>query len=649
MRKSYILLAGTLALSFMDVKAQTKIGGTGAPDNSAMLEVTGGTGNNKGALLPRLTMIERDAIPAPATGLIIYNTTSNQLQVNTGTPLAPIWSISSGSNAWNINGNTATDPATNFIGTTDAQPLFFRTNNTSRMVLNQNGWLGLGTANPALKMTLSSDQQGPGPGDDIGIISYGASTQPALVTYTARGTESAPANAQSGDFMGGTYFGTRVNGNLTLLSWVHGRYLGDGTTISSDLEFITNAVERMRIDSAGNVGIGTTVPVAKLDVNGTARISGSTGTPTAITGRDATGNIGNVTLGAGLTLTGGTLSAVATQAGWNLTGNAGTDPATNFIGTTDAQPLVLRTNNTEKLRITTDGNVGLGVTAPTAQLQLANTLAPRKLVLWDGAPGNPNRFFGLGVESLMMRYQVNNTGDNHVFFSGTTDSTSRELMRIQGNGNVGIGTATPAATLDVNGTARISGSAGTPTAITGRDAAGNISNITLGTGINLTAGTLSVPTPSVQLLQGILVPNGANVGGTTTGYLSTGATITLPANSTYIITADMMLSTVPIGQSASGSVPAGQSLWVRSSFADVPGGQPTADLVGNNQLMSGTISAGMIFNMLHGAVTISNTSNAPKTYYYIVGNVVNNGFTPTLYGFGASDWAENQIYAIPID
>jgi hypothetical protein len=344
-------------------------------------------------------------------------------------------------------------------------------------------------------------------------------------------------------------------------------------------------------------------------------------------------------------------STGSATSGWTLTGNAGTDPATNFIGTTDAQPFLIRTNNTEKLRIAANGNVGIGVAAPTAQLQLPNILQPRKLVLWNGQSGNANRFFGFGVENLMMRYQVNNTGDDHVFFSGTTDSTSLELMRIKGNGNVGVGTSTPAAKLDVNGTARISGSvpSNTITSITGRDAAGNVGNITIGSGINLSAGTLSVPTPTVQLLKGTLVPNGANVTSSTTGWVSTGATITIPANGTYIVTADMILSTVPIGQPSGSSVPAGESLWVRSSFADSPGGGPSADLAGNNDLMSGTISAGMVFNMLHGAVTLTNPTNAPKTYYYIVGQVVTNGFTPTLYGFGATQWAENQIYAIPIN
>jgi hypothetical protein len=36
---------------------------------------------------------------------------------------------------------------------------------------------------------------------------------------------------------------------------------------------------------------------------------------------------------------------------WALTGNSGTNPAVNFLGTTDAQPLVIRTDNTERLRV----------------------------------------------------------------------------------------------------------------------------------------------------------------------------------------------------------------------------------------------------------------------------------------------------------
>lgn len=49
---------------------------------------------------------------------------------------------------------------------------------------------------------------------------------------------------------------------------------------------------------------------------------------------------------------------------WNLTGNSGTNPSNNFFGTTDNQPLVLKTNNIETMRILPDGKVKVGTSDP---------------------------------------------------------------------------------------------------------------------------------------------------------------------------------------------------------------------------------------------------------------------------------------------
>lgn len=69
-------------------------------------------------------------------------------------------------------------------------------------------------------------------------------------------------------------------------------------------------------------------------------------------------------------VTAGVLAILITQpsAGqsWSLTGNTGTAPATNFVGTTDNKPLVLRTNNVERMRVLQNGRVGIGTTVPSA-------------------------------------------------------------------------------------------------------------------------------------------------------------------------------------------------------------------------------------------------------------------------------------------
>lgn len=58
----------------------------------------------------------------------------------------------------------------------------------------------------------------------------------------------------------------------------------------------------------------------------------------------------------------------AATGSWGVTGTSGTSPATNYLGTKDAQPLVIRTSARERLRVTAAGLVGLGTTAPTALL-----------------------------------------------------------------------------------------------------------------------------------------------------------------------------------------------------------------------------------------------------------------------------------------
>lgn len=70
------------------IKAQVGIG-TSMPDTSSVLDLYS---SNKGLLIPRLNTNERDSIFEPATGLMIYNLMTNDIQVNIGTPVLPEWS-----------------------------------------------------------------------------------------------------------------------------------------------------------------------------------------------------------------------------------------------------------------------------------------------------------------------------------------------------------------------------------------------------------------------------------------------------------------------------------------------------------------------------------------------------------------------------
>jgi len=108
--------------------AQVSINTDGSlPDNSAMLDIKS---TNKGILIPRMTLTQRNAIPSPANGLMVYQTNNSPgFYYNSGTGAIPAWVIAGTGSGWGLTGNSGTSAGTNFIGTTDLQPLRFRVNN----------------------------------------------------------------------------------------------------------------------------------------------------------------------------------------------------------------------------------------------------------------------------------------------------------------------------------------------------------------------------------------------------------------------------------------------------------------------------------------------------------------------------------------
>ncbi len=83
-----VMALAVLLLHTLSTSAQTVIGGLTAPDESAILDIRS---TEQGVLFPRLSESERDAVESPASGLMIFNTTSICLEMNAGTPESPSW------------------------------------------------------------------------------------------------------------------------------------------------------------------------------------------------------------------------------------------------------------------------------------------------------------------------------------------------------------------------------------------------------------------------------------------------------------------------------------------------------------------------------------------------------------------------------
>jgi len=127
------------------------------------------------------------------------------------------------------------------------------------------------------------------------------------------------------------------------------------------------------------------------------------------------------------------------MANWDTAGNAGT--ATDFLGTTNAQPLVVKTGGAERLRVQAAGNVGIGSAAPAVKVHVVGNRVrlesgPRKLDLRaDGAAVDVQ-----SDTSSVYVHSLGPAGNNHVIINPFPQS-----------GNVGVGTNGPAVKMHVVG------------------------------------------------------------------------------------------------------------------------------------------------------------------------------------------------------
>jgi hypothetical protein len=216
--------------------------------------------------------------------------------------------------------------------------------------------------------------------------------------------------------------------------------------------------------TAQNVGIGTATPLEKLHVAGNLRLDALAGIDTRLVAADDFGSLTTVVAGAvGQVLTQGATGPIwQNGSGWDLLGNAGTTPATNFVGTTDAQGLAFRTGNVERARFTAAGLLCVNGTGPYSSDLLSVFASGAQWAVngYASGSGDAGFFYSSGSGAAIVGQIVGTSGSAAEFLSlSPTTNTSSPVYIYNGASTaptIALRTdvANPAAhgiSLDING------------------------------------------------------------------------------------------------------------------------------------------------------------------------------------------------------
>jgi len=218
----------------------------------------------------------------------------------------------------------------------------------------------------------------------------------------------------------------------------------------------TSGNTKMVLTNSGNVGIGTTSPDSKLNIEGAKN--------TAIL------TLGNTTSGSSWAVgdrVGGIDFYSADGSGGGIGVKASISYEDALGGTGSSQAMVFRTggntsgtNNVERMRLQYNGNVGIGTTSPSANLEVqgtnSNTQAALKVTdsgdsFFEVVPDN-NTTFKIGdLDAVGDEAMIVGTFSDITFSKGGTTT-----MILDSNNRVGIGTTSPGTKLEVNGGLRAS-------------------------------------------------------------------------------------------------------------------------------------------------------------------------------------------------
>ncbi|SDQ67483.1 hypothetical protein SAMN05421664_2113 [Chryseobacterium soldanellicola] len=614
----------------------------------ATLDITAKNGAEPdGLLVPRIDRLRAQNMAGVQNSTLIFvNNVSNGTQTGQAAniDITGYYYYDTATTAWVKLNPVAAPPASvniynadgtltgNRVVTQNANTLTFNATSTNAFSVDGNTFsvdaannrIGMGTAAPAGKLDVIMDNLGGGAGNDMYFTGFGSSAYPAFFLGSARGTVAAPANLSSGDIVGAYYFNPRFNNTSSYTNaGMVSVYKGDGTTALSDLTLRASGADRVHINEIGNVGIGTLSPNAKLEVNsGTANTSGirmtnlTSASPTStgqILGVDASGNV--ITLApaaapasvniynADGTLTG---NRVVTQNGNTLAFNATSTNAFSVDGSTFSVDAV-------------NDRIGIGTTAPMAKLDMVGTTFGMKNSSGSGSWDNLWFNVGPSVPSINASGADSglqfNVGANAVgtYGDGQTLTTVATMLP---NGNMGIGTTTPAAKLHTVSS--------TPYAAFQMQDGSQGTNKVLVSDANGGA-TWQKNTGNIPVVFAAISATGYT--GTNTGVQDLGTNITLPPGK-WIVNTNVLLK-------CQTALNVSQAIWVKLTWSATAGGSASGDIAGG-PFASGALTGPSDYGMATGNIVINNTSGANKTYYLSQNNHINYGTTCSFDKLGSS-------------
>jgi len=242
----------------MRISADGNVGiGTVSPAPSALLDLSS---TNSGFLPPRMALSQRNAITSPAKGLLVYNTSSDNIDLNVGTEGAPDWrSLLTDGDAWLTSGNNAT--GTEVLGTLNGQNLRIVAGGTTRItVAYSNGHVGIGASpsgsqlnvggviNTSIHYSIGEDRVLSNPGTDNIFVGVDAGSSNNSGTSNSFVGKSAGSNNFDGffnSFFGASSGRTNTSGSdNTFAGYASGRNnsTGDFNTMIGALSGMFNDV-----------------------------------------------------------------------------------------------------------------------------------------------------------------------------------------------------------------------------------------------------------------------------------------------------------------------------------------------------------------------------------------------------------------------